>query len=152
MKTRLMESRLIVKLPAGDVKAMAVPRRVRRGDPREPRRITGLPFAVVLAVRSCRILPGELNHRGVRKVSELASGLTRNQESGTGNAEESGVFQIRGSDLGSPQQIQPSDPDLLAVAEKWPSLPSAVRAGIVAMVNAAVPDTAAREVARLASG
>jgi len=29
------------------------------------------------------------------------------------------------------------DPDLLAIAQKWASLPAAVRAGIVAMVNAA---------------
>jgi hypothetical protein len=30
----------------------------------------------------------------------------------------------------------PSDPDLDAVVEAWPSLPDAIRAGIVAMVRA----------------
>jgi hypothetical protein len=60
-----------------------------------------------------------------------------------GNAEKTGVFQIRGSDLGSPQQILPLDHDLLTVAGKWASLPPAVRAGILAMVNATVPDAPA---------
>jgi hypothetical protein len=71
------------------------------------------------------------------------SGLTRNQESGMENAEKTGVFQIRGSDLGSAREILPFDPDLLTVAGKWSSLPPAVRTGILAMVNATVPEAPA---------
>jgi len=33
----------------------------------------------------------------------------------------------------------PSDPDLAMIVQRWESLPAAVRAGIVAMVNAAAP-------------
>ena len=36
-----------------------------------------------------------------------------------------------------PTDIRQSDPDLLAVAEAWPELPEAIRAGILAMVRAA---------------
>jgi hypothetical protein len=34
---------------------------------------------------------------------------------------------------------RPADPDLAALVAAWPALPSAVRAGIVAMVRAAAP-------------
>ena len=34
----------------------------------------------------------------------------------------------------------PTDADLALIAAGWPSLPEAMRAGIVAMVRAAVPD------------
>jgi len=37
--------------------------------------------------------------------------------------------------LGAPETL--ADPDLRAVVEGWPELPEAVRAGIVAMVQAA---------------
>lgn len=33
----------------------------------------------------------------------------------------------------------PTDPDLGRIVAAWPALPDAIRAGIVAMVNAAVP-------------
>jgi hypothetical protein len=34
----------------------------------------------------------------------------------------------------------PDDPDLAAVVTAWPSLPEAIRAGILAMVRASAPD------------
>jgi len=39
---------------------------------------------------------------------------------------------------------RPTDPDLVALVAAWPALPSAVRAGIVAMVRAAVPPGASK--------
>jgi hypothetical protein len=36
-----------------------------------------------------------------------------------------------------PTDTCPADPDLAAVVAAWPGLPEAIRAGIVAMVNAA---------------
>ena len=39
-----------------------------------------------------------------------------------------------------PTDTCPSDPDLAAVVNAWDRLPEAVRAGIVAMVKAALPD------------
>ena len=38
---------------------------------------------------------------------------------------------------------QPADPELALVADAWPALPAAVRAGIVALVRASQPATAA---------
>ena len=38
-----------------------------------------------------------------------------------------------------PQDNRPTDPDLAAVIDHWAALPEAVRAGIAAMVKAAVP-------------
>jgi hypothetical protein len=40
-------------------------------------------------------------------------------------------------------EICPSCPDLAAVVTAWPHLPEALKAGIVAMVKAAVPAKAA---------
>lgn len=41
-------------------------------------------------------------------------------------------------------QTPPIDPDLQAVVKAWPGLPESVRAGIVAMVRAAVPEDGRR--------
>ena len=69
------------------------------------------------------------------------------------NTRENGCFQFPSSEFASLQEFLAVDPDLLAVAEKWASLPPAVRAGILAMVNATVPDSAAEhDIPRLASG
>jgi hypothetical protein len=38
------------------------------------------------------------------------------------------------------QRAASDDPDLAAVAEAWPDLPEAIKAGIVAMVKAASPE------------
>jgi len=46
-----------------------------------------------------------------------------------------------GAEFGSPILPKPFDPDLAAVVAAWPDLPHAIRAGVLALVNAA---TAAR--------
>jgi hypothetical protein len=38
-----------------------------------------------------------------------------------------------------PNDTCQSDPDLAAVVATWPTLPEAIRAGILAMVKAAIP-------------
>ncbi|MFN7022265.1 MAG: hypothetical protein ACK4WH_13185 [Phycisphaerales bacterium] len=66
------------------------------------------------------------------------------------SAEKSGVSESGGSKSGntgarfgdSAGLTKPTDPELAAVAAAWPDLPPALRAGIVAMVNAATPPTA----------
>jgi hypothetical protein len=40
-----------------------------------------------------------------------------------------------------PTDTRQSDPDLAAVAEAWPELPEAIKAGILAMVKAALGGT-----------
>ena len=40
--------------------------------------------------------------------------------------------------------VAPVDPDLAAVAAAWPNLPPALRAGILAMVNASLPQLATK--------
>jgi hypothetical protein len=45
-----------------------------------------------------------------------------------------------GAGFGAPTAPErPADPDLAALVAAWPTLPSAVRVGIVAMVRAAAP-------------
>ncbi len=39
----------------------------------------------------------------------------------------------------------PADPELAAVVRAWPDLPSAIRAGVLALVKAASPTTPAKE-------
>jgi hypothetical protein len=38
-----------------------------------------------------------------------------------------------------PTDTRPSDPNLTAIIDAWPSLPEAVRAGIIALVKATIP-------------
>ena len=76
-----------------------------------------------------------------RRVRELASSLTRNQpvsEESPGNSGISAIGAVIG--VGGQDSPQPAaDPELLFVAEKWASLPAAIRAGVVAMINGLVP-------------
>ena len=59
-----------------------------------------------------------------------------------GEANEIGEARIGGSPNQSPSETDMAsiDVDLALIAAAWPSLPEAIRAGIVAMVQAAVPD------------
>ena len=56
------------------------------------------------------------------------------------NVRENEGFSIRASGITSPETFVPVDPVLAVVAQKWAALPEAGRAGILAMVNATVPD------------
>jgi hypothetical protein len=67
----------------------------------------------------------------------LASGLTRNHAEACENAEKTGDFENATSANANTLEILPLDPGLQTVASKWASLPPAIRAGILAMVNAA---------------
>jgi len=59
------------------------------------------------------------------------------------NGRESESFPIPASGITSSDNFVPTDSALAIVVYKWAALPVAVRAGIVATVNAAVPDAAA---------
>jgi hypothetical protein len=56
------------------------------------------------------------------------------------NAPEIEAFPIPASEFTSPEIFLPSDPSLAVVAQKWAALPAAIRAGILAIVAASIPD------------
>jgi len=73
-----------------------------------------------------------------RKRLFFCLGLTRNQDPIDENAEKIAVSEnLETNRRQTDSAVSGLDPDLLAIAQKWASLPAAVRAGIVAMVNAA---------------
>jgi hypothetical protein len=58
----------------------------------------------------------------------------------TGNVEASGSFSDENSEFCDQRSSQcNSDPDLAKIVSAWPSLPEALQAGILAMVNATAP-------------
>jgi len=79
-----------------------------------------------------------VSRQAYARPSRLVSGLARNQEWVAESAEKTRVFDIGVVDANSPPRI--ADPGLAIVGQKWVSLPPAVRAGILAMVNTAAPD------------
>jgi hypothetical protein len=52
---------------------------------------------------------------------------------------------LAGSDAATPtaKPTPPPDPDLAAIVAAWPELPPAIRAGVLALVKAAIPPTPA---------
>ena len=74
--------------------------------------------------------------RGRRDTAQQQYGCEQELQNGRENE----GFPILASGITSPANFSAADPGLLTVAKKWAALPEAVRAGIVAMVNAAVPD------------
>jgi hypothetical protein len=70
-------------------------------------------------------------HTGCEHPADSAGKSGISQQGGT----ESGPL---GGDLASIRQ--PADSDLAAVVEAWPDLPAAIRAGILAMIQAAKGD------------
>jgi len=53
----------------------------------------------------------------------------------TKNTHTSADFETSGTESGTPE---PFDTDLMAIVNAWPTLPDAMRSGILAMVNAAI--------------
>ena len=90
---------------------------------RESPGLTGRFQFCLLALRSMQIPP-----RGV----EQSANLPGKQQSGNGSGAESGAL---GAEM--PAKAPPTDPDLQTIADAWPTLPAALKAGIVAMVKAA---------------
>lgn len=73
----------------------------------------------------------------------MASGLTRNQEQIAENDEESrasGNWETCGRLAAALAAVAPVDPDLLVVAQRWSQLSPTIKAAILTMVNAVVPD------------
>ena len=67
--------------------------------------------------------------------------LIKSQGEVSKSAEKTSIFEIGIAKWIVP--VKDDGVDLLAVAEKWSALPAAVRAGILAIVNAAAPDAPA---------
>ena len=85
----------------------------------------------------CTRLDSNQRH-SVSKTDALAAEALQNK--GDLNVVEEVYAVLRAVELKNDAPLPPTDPDLSAVVSAWPQLPSALKAGIVAMVKAADGD------------